>query len=105
MRIAEAQAFALAVSDQYATNCGIDRDELWHIVKLQEELGELTAAWLSAMGRGRDRGKTPEALRAAVAEELADLFGQVLLLAEREGVDLGATLLGKWGRHLEARPE
>ncbi|MEJ1993409.1 MAG: hypothetical protein P8X50_17445 [Maritimibacter sp.] len=100
MKIDEAQRIAVAVSDIYAENCGIERDELWHLVKLQEELGELSAAWLSASGRGRDRGMDAPELNRAVADELADLFAQLLLFAHREGIDLGAALTRKWGRYL-----
>ncbi|SMH34728.1 hypothetical protein [Maritimibacter sp. HL-12] len=95
MRIAEGQALAVALSDRCAP---------WHIVTHQEEPSARAAAWISASGRGRDRGKTPETLRAAVAEELADLFPQVLFLAERAGIGLGDALLRKWGHHLETRP-
>lgn len=100
MRIAEAQRIAATVSDVYAENCGIERDELWHLVKLQEELGELSAAWLSASGRGRDRGKAAAELRTDVEHEVADLFAQLLLFVEREGIDLGAALMRKWGKYL-----
>lgn len=105
MTLDEAQTLAVAVSGIYAARCGIARDELWHVVKLQEEVGELAAAWLSATGRGRARGLDEAGLRRAVEDEMADVFAQLLLLAEREGIDLGAALRRKWGSHLPDGPD
>ena len=41
------------VSDIYAGHYGIDRSGDWHLLKLQEEMGELTQAYLDASGRSR----------------------------------------------------
>ncbi len=100
MKLDEAQALSVAVSDIYAEACGVERDETWYLLKLQEEVGELAAAWLSATGRGRDRGKDDAGLRQAVEDELADVFAQLLLIAAREEIDLAAALRRKWGRYL-----
>ncbi len=35
------------VSDQYEKNCDIKRDADWYILKLHEEVGELTQNYLS----------------------------------------------------------
>ncbi len=37
----------------YAARHAIRRDPDWYILKLQEEVGELTQAWNNATGRGR----------------------------------------------------
>jgi len=102
MTLDEAQKLSVAVSEIYAARCDIDRDELWYLVKLQEEVGELAGAWLSATGRGRDRGLDAPALARAIEDEMADVFAQLLLIAEREGIDLAAALSRKWGRYLPA---
>ena len=101
-RLARCEALAARIGELYVAQVGVLRDDLWHLGKLTEELGELNAAWLSANGRGRDRGLSPEQLQAAVADEAADLFGFLLLFAERNGIDLDAALARKWGRYLEA---
>ena len=44
-----------AVSDIYAQRNGIDRTDDWFLLKLQEELGELTAEYLKLSGRARAR--------------------------------------------------
>jgi NTP pyrophosphatase (non-canonical NTP hydrolase) len=51
------------VSDQYEKNCNIKRDEDWCILKLHEEIGELTQNYLSYTHRGRDRNLTQKELK------------------------------------------
>jgi len=98
--LADLTALAVRVLDLYATRTGIVQDDLWSLAKLAEETGELTAAWLSAHGRGRARGLDAAALRRAVEDEAADLLGFVLHFAHRNDIDLGAALVRKWGAHL-----
>ena len=43
MKIADLKADVLRISDIYAREHSIDRDRDWALLKLQEELGELTA--------------------------------------------------------------
>ena len=52
------QADVLKISDIYAAEHDIDRDRDWALLKLQEELGELTAEHLR-----RDRPRTRNARR------------------------------------------
>ena len=61
MNFKSLQADVLRISDLYAANHGIDRDRDWALLKLQEELGELTAEHLRLSGRARGDGD-PEAL-------------------------------------------
>ncbi|WP_300527492.1 phosphoribosyl-ATP pyrophosphohydrolase [Maricaulis sp.] len=82
------------VSDIYARNYGIDRSGDWHLLKLQEEMGELTQAYLSATGRSRR--PAGDAARAELAREMADTLGMLLLLARKEGIDLDAAVDEKW---------
>ena len=55
------QADVLRISDLYAANHGIDRDRDWALLKLQEELGELTAEHLRLSGRARGAGDAERA--------------------------------------------
>lgn len=89
------------VSDIYARNYGIDRSGDWYLLKLQEEMGELTQAYLDASGRSR-RPAGNEA-RAALAREMADVLGMLLLLARDEGVDLDRAVQEKWLSWLDER--
>ena len=83
-------------SAAYADEYVISRDPDWYILKLQEELGELTQVWNKLSGRGRSAGKSPEELRQSLADEAADLLGHVLLFAHMNDIDLAAAIERKW---------
>jgi NTP pyrophosphatase (non-canonical NTP hydrolase) len=85
-----------SASHSYAQVNGIDRDADWFILKLQEEMGELTQAWNRVTGRGRQRGKSTEELGMDLADETADLLGHVLLFAHRNQLDLASAVERKW---------
>ncbi len=67
-------------SRHYADANGIERDADWFVLKLQEEVGELTLAWNRVSGRGRRKGRSGEQLARDLADEAADVLGHVLLL-------------------------
>jgi NTP pyrophosphatase (non-canonical NTP hydrolase) len=83
-------------SATYAADNGLERDDDWFVLKLQEEMGELTQIWNKTTGRGRRRGMSDEQLATALADETADLLGHVLLFAHRNGLDLAAAVERKW---------
>lgn len=84
-----------AVSSRYAQRFGIRRDVEWCLLKLAEELGELTQAHLRLVGQGRGDADAAEC-RRRFEDEMADLLGQLLVLAQLSGVDLAAALDRKW---------
>lgn len=98
--IAELSRKVAEVSDIYAERCAINRDHDWFILKLQEELGELTAEHLRLTGRGRRSGMAEAEIRAALADEAADVLAMVLLFARHHAIDLEAALERKWFQHL-----
>ena len=100
LTLAEIGERVTAVSDIYAARFRIERDELWHLGKLTEELGELNAAFLQLSGRGRTRGHAPEELRRNLESEAADLLAHLLLFARQQKIDLEAALRDKWFSHL-----
>jgi NTP pyrophosphatase (non-canonical NTP hydrolase) len=79
------------ISDLYAAEHGIDRSGDWAILKLQEELGELTAEHLRMNGRARG-----EASEQARADEAADVLGMLLIYCDRAGIDLEQAVQRKW---------
>lgn len=85
-----------SVSKIYAGRHGIERDGTWFLLKLQEEIGELTQAFLMRSGQSRNKGYSAEELETNFRSELADVFSQVLLLARHHGVDLEAEVERKW---------
>jgi NTP pyrophosphatase (non-canonical NTP hydrolase) len=61
------------------------------MLKLNEEVGELTQAYLRMTGQSRSPGAP-----AAFAAEIADVLAHLLLLARRFDVDIDAELDRKW---------
>lgn len=98
MNLSDLNADVLRISDIYAAEHGIERDRDWALLKLQEELGELTAEHLRMSGRARgaaDAGK--------LGDEAADVLGMLLIYCDRAGIDLEQAMKRKWLHWLEAR--
>lgn len=85
-----------SVSALYAERFGIDRTDDWLILKLNEEVGELTRAYLARAGQTRDRGRSPSEVEDDFESEVADVVAHILLIAERFDVDIPATIQRKW---------
>jgi NTP pyrophosphatase (non-canonical NTP hydrolase) len=83
-------------SATYASEHGIDRDPDWFLLKLHEELGELTQIWNKASGRARRKGMWDEQLAVELANETADVFGHILLFARQNDLDMVAAIERKW---------
>jgi NTP pyrophosphatase (non-canonical NTP hydrolase) len=84
------------VSAFYAVNNGIERTNDWLILKLNEEVGELTQAYLARTGQARGKGRSASDLDADFRAEVADVVSQVLLIANRFGVDVESEIQDKW---------
>jgi len=99
--LSELGALVAQVSDVYAERNNIARDDDWFMLKLQEELGELTAEYLRASGRGRLKGADASAVRVALENETADVLAMLLLFARKNDIDLDAALQRKWFKYLQ----
>lgn len=86
----------LRISDIYAREHGIERDRDWALLKLQEELGELTAEHLRLSGRARGTADADK-----LADEAADVLGMLLIYCDRAGVDIEQAMRRKWLSWLE----
>ena len=84
------------ISQQYAERYGVERTSPWFLLKLQEEVGELTQAYLQVTGQGRDKGRSAEELEADLQAEVADVLAMLLLFARHHGVDVDEALERKW---------
>jgi NTP pyrophosphatase (non-canonical NTP hydrolase) len=84
------------ISVGYGERLGFVRDPDWFLLKLQEEVGELTQAYLQHSGRARTKGATPEQIRDTFHQEFADVLCQLLLFAKQHDVDLPAEIESKW---------
>lgn len=84
------------ISEAYAEKFDINRDDSWFMLKLQEEVGELTQAFLAITGGARPKGRSAEELAEDFAAELSDVYCHTLLLANRFGIDLETAIQAKW---------
>ena len=96
LTIAGVSEAAAEISDIYAKNHAIARDDDWFLLKLQEELGELAQAHLRLSSRGR--GAATEQDRA---DEAADVLCMLLLYCRRFGIDPEEAVRRKWLAWLE----
>ncbi|MDQ1153572.1 phosphoribosyl-ATP pyrophosphohydrolase [Brevundimonas sp. SORGH_AS_0993] len=99
MDLKRLQADVLRISDIYAAEHAIDRDRDWALLKLQEELGELTAEHLRLTRRARG---APDA--QALGDEAADVLGMLLIYCARAEIDLEQAMQRKWLKWLEPKP-
>ncbi len=76
----------------------VDRD--YFPFKVSEEWGECLQAYLMHTDRGRQKGKTKGEIKEMMEEEIADVFGFLMLFADSEGIDLEAAMEKKWFKRL-----
>ena len=84
------------ISRLYADRHGIERDDTWFLLKLHEEVGELTQAFLMRTGQARSKGRSRQEIEAGFRAEFADVLCHVLLMARYHGVDLPVEVERKW---------
>lgn len=96
MNLKDLQADILKISDIYAREHNIDRDRDWALLKLQEELGELTKEHLNLTSRAR--GKPDQ---GALADEAADVLGMLLIYCARADIDIEEAMTNKWLKWLQ----
>ena len=100
MDLRDLSASVLRNSDIYAAEHDIDRDRDWALLKLQEELGELTAEHLRLTGRARG---APD--NQALGDEAADVLGMLLIYCAQAGVNLDQAMQRKWLKWLEPQTD
>ncbi len=100
MTLSDLTTAVLRISDIYAEAHNIDRDRDWALLKLQEELGELTAEHLRLSGRARG---TPNA--DALGDEAADVLGMLLIYCAGAQIDLETAMRRKWLKWLVPQTE
>jgi NTP pyrophosphatase (non-canonical NTP hydrolase) len=77
----------------------VDRD--YYPFKLTEELGECVQTYLMLTDRGRQKGKSKEEIKQLFEDEIADVFGFLILVAENENIDLEKAIQKKWFYRLD----
>lgn len=81
---------------KYSKKYKISRDRLWYLLKLNEEVGELTQSYLAMNGKTRKKDRNKLELKTDFAHEIADVLCHILLLARSEGVDIKKAVTDKW---------
>lgn len=67
------------------------------LLKLTEELGELTQLYLVHKKRCRPaKYLTPQASKRELSKELSDVLGLILVIAEKLEIDIEEALVKKW---------
>lgn len=89
------------VSDKYEKVHDIKRDDDWYILKLHEEVWELSQVYLSLTWRWRKRDKNNEEIMKNFSDELADVLAQLLLLADKKDIDIEKSLKEKRFKYLD----
>ncbi|MBN2760263.1 MAG: hypothetical protein JXQ79_07165 [Rhodobacteraceae bacterium] len=90
------QARFNSASLSYCDIYGLERDADWVMLKLHEEIGELTQVWNTKTGRGRDKGMGEADLHHALSDEVADALGMLLIFAHQHDLDLTSAIARKW---------
>lgn len=85
-----------SVSVSYAEKHDISRTNEWFILKLSEEVGELIQSYLKLTGQARSNDVDEHTLKCNFEDEIADVLGQILLLANHHNVDLISAIERKW---------
>ena len=84
------------ISSNYANKFDIERTPDWFLLKLTEELGELIQSYLKYIGQARAKGVPQAELKQDLADELADVLGMTLLVANNHHIDLQDAIARKW---------
>lgn len=91
-----AAAPVVLLGRRFTRKHAVELDARWFLLKLQEEVGELTQVFLMKTGQARDKEKTSAELEADFRSELTDVLCQVLLLARHHSIDLETAVADKW---------
>jgi NTP pyrophosphatase (non-canonical NTP hydrolase) len=94
--IRELTAQVEQISQVYAARFGIERDSNWQLLKLHEEVGELTQAHLMREGQARSKGHSAAEIDATFRAEVADVVCHILLLAHHHDIDIVDEVERKW---------
>lgn len=90
------------VSKDYIKKFGINNNKDFLILKLQEELWELTQSYLLMTNRHRNKNElTSSEIKKDFESEVADVFWHLLLLIKHFDIDIEKTVDEKWFKYLK----
>ncbi|MBK8202517.1 MAG: pyrophosphatase [Bdellovibrionales bacterium] len=100
MNLKEIEEKLKQVSDIYAEKFNIKRDDDWFVLKIQEELGELSSAHLKITERARVGNQSKPELDKNLKDEIADVIAMTILFAHHKGIDVESAIKDKWFKYL-----
>lgn len=100
MDLKEIEQKLKTVIDVYIEKFKIQHSDDWFVMKIQEELGELTSTHLKLTQRARLGNHTKEELEFNLKEEIADVIAMTLLFAQHKGIDVEKAINEKWFKYL-----
>lgn len=83
----------------YFKRFDIENEEFYPMVKLSEEVWELSEAFLIYKGKSRQeksQWKSELELKENIAKELSDVVGVAILMADELNIDLQSAIEKKW---------
>ena len=81
----------------YSREHNIKFDSDFLLMKLYEEVGEASEAYLTYKGKSRkDKEKSKQLLKEYLSNELADCLGMTILLANSLDIDIEEAIDKKW---------
>ncbi len=75
-------------------------DDDWFVLKIQEELGELTPTHLKLTQRARIGELSTGELQKNLEDEIADVIAMTILFAEYKAIDVETAIKNKWFKYL-----
>ncbi len=104
MEFSEIQDKVMQNGERYGKACGIEIEEDFAILKLHEEIGELSQALLIHKKKSRPEKFLPfEESKEELAMEMADVLGMLIINAKLHGIDLEEAINKKWISRLKEK--
>lgn len=95
MNLKEAALHCKTARSNYAKK-SIERDDVFYLFKMQEELGELTRSFLELERRGVELKSTDPEVKRKFEGDIASVVGNALILANYYNVDIEKAILAKF---------
>ena len=97
MEFKEIQKKVIATSEDYGKECNLKVDADFALLKLYEEVGELTQSILIQRKKCRpEKYLSDEESKKEIAKELADVAGTVMVISNLMDIDLEEAINKKW---------
>jgi len=102
MEFSEIQDKVMQNAERYGKACDIKIDEDFAILKLYEEVGELSQSLLIYRKKSRPEKFLPfEESKKQLAMEMADVLGMLIVSAKLHNIDLEEAINKKWISNLK----